>query len=402
MSDARPPVKDWATDWDHLTDDYARRAPEVLDALRATCPVAHTNRFTGAWLPTRYDDVAAIAYDTQHFSSRGTLVSDQTTFGLVLPPITLDPPLHGPIRRTLLPAFNPKVTAALEPHTRVICDRLIDAILNRTDEHADAAVDYAQHIPVELTAHMLGLPVEDGDRFRLWVHELIEQGPVDLDVSRRATSEIFDYFTTQLANRAERPGNDFVTWLLTAELTEPDGTARLLTPKERLGTLYLILVAAIDTTWSAIGSSLWHLAGHESDRRRLVAEPGLIPTAVEEFLRAYSPVSMGRLITADAEIGGCPVAAGERVLLSFPAANRDPAHFPDADLVVIDREANRHLAFGLGIHRCLGSHLARLEIRVALEAWLARIPEFSLVDVGAVEWSTGQVRGARRVPIQIG
>lgn len=116
----------------------------------------------------------------------------------------------------------------------------------------------------------------------------------------------------------------------------------------------------------------------------------------------YSPVTMGRLIAADAQIGGCPVTAGEHVLLSFPAANRDPAHFPDADRVIIDRSENRHIAFGLGIHRCLGSNTARLEMKVALECWLARIPEFSLADPAAVEWSHGQVRGARLVPIRIG
>ena len=402
MSTERPEVTDWATDWDHLTDDYARHAPQILDDLRERCPVAHTERFNGAWLPTRYDDVAAIAYDTERFSSRATVVTDQSKFGLVLPPITLDPPLHGPIRRALLPPFNPKATAALEPKIRAVCERLIDAILARTDGHADAAIDYAQHIPVELIAHLLGLPPDDGDQFRTWVYELLELGPGDADVSRRASREIFAYFDAQLADRATKSGDDLISWVCQAELTEPDGTVRLLTQRERLGSLHLILVAGIDTTWSAIGSSLWHLAHHKEDRLRLVAEPELIPIAVEEFLRMYSPVTMGRLIAADAQIGGCPVTAGEQVLLSFPAANRDPSHFPDADRVIIDRSENRHIAFGLGIHRCLGSNVARLEMKVALECWLARIPEFSLADPAAVEWSHGQVRGARLVPIRIG
>jgi cytochrome P450 len=163
--------------------------------------------------------------------------------------------------------------------------------------------------------------------------------------------------------------------------------------------LRLLLIAGIDTTWSAIGSCLWHLATHDDDRRRLVAEPGLLPTAVEEFLRAYAPVTMAREIAKETRIDGTVFKPGEMVLLSFPAANRDPAMFPDPDRVVIDRGANRHAAFGLGIHRCIGSNLARMEIRTALEEWLARIPEFRLAPDAVVTWSEGAVRGPRRVPV---
>ena len=145
-----------------------------------------------------------------------------------------------------------------------------------------------------------------------------------------------------------------------------------------LGTLALILVAGVDTTWSSIGSAMWHLATHDDDRRRLVAEPELIPTAIEELLRAYSPVTMARIVTEDTELAGCPIRAGDKVLLSFPAANRDPEAFERADEVVIDRGVNRHVAFGVGIHRCAGSNLARMELQVAVEQWLARIPEFRL------------------------
>ncbi|MEO6628715.1 MAG: cytochrome P450, partial [Aquihabitans sp.] len=163
----------------------------------------------------------------------------------------------------------------------------------------------------------------------------------------------------------------------------------------------LLLIAGIDTTWSAIGASLWHLAHHPEDRRRLIAEPELVPFAVEEFLRFYAPVTMARIAATDTEIGGCPVAERDWVLLSFPAANRDPEAFERADEFVIDRQRNRHLAFGLGIHRCLGSNLARMELRVAIEEWLKRVPDFELADPEAVRWSTGQVRGPRTLPLRI-
>ena len=140
--------------------------------------------------------------------------------------------------------------------------------------------------------------------------------------------------------------------------------------------MQLLLVAGIDTTWSGIGSCLWHLAKTPEDRRRLVQEPTLMPAAIEEFLRAYSPVTMAREVAKEAQINGCTFKAGEMVLLSFPAANRDPAMFPDADKVIIDRKENRHAAFGLGIHRCVGSNLARMEMTVAVEEFLKRIPEF--------------------------
>ena len=186
------------------------------------------------------------------------------------------------------------------------------------------------------------------------------------------------------------------TFLINAELR-----GQKLQASHIVGTMTLLLIAGIDTTWSAIGASLWHLAGNPEDRRRLVAEPGLLPIAVEEFLRAYAPVTMARLVRQDMYFGGVNMKADDWILLSFPAANRDPAQFDRADQVIIDRQINQHAAFGLGIHRCLGSHLARMELRVALQAWLERIPDFSLDDPSAVTWATGQVRGPRMLPLRI-
>jgi cytochrome P450 len=164
----------------------------------------------------------------------------------------------------------------------------------------------------------------------------------------------------------------------------------------------LLLIAGIDTTWSSIGASLWHLAKTPEDRRRLVAEPGLLPTAMEEFLRVYAPVTMARLVKEDMHWRGVDMKAEDWILLSFPSANRDPAQFERAGEVVIDREINKHAAFGLGIHRCVGSHLARMELRVALEVWLERLPEFTLADTEGVHWAPGQVRGPRTLPLRLG
>ena len=166
-----------------------------------------------------------------------------------------------------------------------------------------------------------------------------------------------------------------------------------------LGMAILTMIAGIDTTWSAIGSSLWHLATHDDDRKRLVAEPELMDTAVEELLRAYAPVTMARAVTQDIEFNGCPMKKGDKVLLNFPAANRDPSIFDHPDQVLLDRQLNRHVAFGSGIHRCAGSNLARMELRVALEEWLTRIPQFHLADRSKVQWAGGQVRGPRKLEV---
>jgi cytochrome P450 len=261
----------------------------------------------------------------------------------------------------------------------------------------DAAVDYAQEIPVRVIAHMLGVPETDGALFRKWIHEILELGITDDEALARASAEMTAYFAERMTARRTSPRDDLISYFVHARI---DG--ELMTEQHINGTLRLLLVAGIDTTWSAIGSCIWHLASHPADRERLLAEPELMPFAVEEFLRAYAPVTMAREVVAETQINGCRFEPGQMVLLSFPAANRDPKMFPDADRVVIDRKENRHAAFGLGIHRCIGSNLARMEIKVALEEWLKRIPEFRLDPAAKVTWSEGTVRGPRKLPVLFG
>jgi len=159
-------------------------------------------------------------------------------------------------------------------------------------------------------------------------------------------------------------------------------------------------VAGIDTTWSSIGAAIWHFSSHPEDRRRLAAEPDLFPGAIEEMLRFYSPVTMARVATEEVKAGDVTIKPGDRVLMNFPAANHDPAVFDEPDKVILDRERNRHIAFGIGIHRCAGSNLARMEMAIALRTWFKRMPEFELSDPDAVTWAGGQVRGPRNIPIR--
>ena len=391
-----PPVTDWATDFDHRDPRWVENPFPIWDELRGRCPVAHSARFEdGAYFASRYADVREIAYDAEHFSSRRVIVRERKVPTQPAPPITSDPPEHTPARKLLLPAFAQQAIARLEPRARDLCRELLDAI--GSAQTCDAAVDYAQHIPVRLIAHMLGVPEQDGDLFRRWIHLVLEVGISDESVILPALQEMSAYFFAEIKRRGAQRGDDLISFLLDARI---DGQP--LSEPHLVGTLRLLLIAGIDTTWSGIGASLWHLATHPEDRRRLVAEPALMPTAIEEFLRAYAPVTMAREVVKETTVGGCTFREKGQVLLSFPAANRDPAVFPDPDRVIIDRAENRHAAFGLGRHRCLGSNLARLEMTVALEEWLARFPDFRLAEGAQVTWSEGTVRGPRRLPIVLG
>ena len=394
-------VQDWGTDFDHTDPAWVADPYPILEKYRTSeCPIAHTDRYGGVWLPTTHATVSAVANDTEHFTSRSIIVSEMRPPAFlapagIAPPISSDPPYHHDARRMLLPIFSPQNIAKLEPSTRAYCDELIDQMRGR--DVVDAAQDYAQHIPVRVIANMLGLPEEDADTFRQFVNHVIEGVALPLEQRAEGMIPLFQYLQKHVEDHQANPRDDLISFLLEAEL---DG--QKLDPFQVGRTIALLLIAGIDTTWSAIGASLWHLAKTPADRERLVNEPELLPTAMEELLRAYAPVTMARLVKEDFEFNGCPMKAEEWVLLSFPAANRDPKMFENADEVIIDREPNRHAAFGLGIHRCAGSHLARMELRVALEAWLEAFPVFELADPDAVKWSAGQVRGPRVLPIRVG
>jgi cytochrome P450 len=397
------PVADWATDFSHTEPEWAADPYRIQDDLRQRCPIAHTDRFGGAWLLTRYEDISAVAYDTEHFSSRSIIMGNFRSPPEIAPiggspPITSDPPYHRDARRLLLPAFTRSAASKLEPATRAFCHSLIDAMDGR--DLVDGAADYAQHIPVRVIAEMLGFPLDDGPQFREFAENKLEG--INVPESRRVTqmSALYHYLLAQVHDHLDDPRDDLTTFLINAEM---DG--RELSASHVVGTMALLLIAGVDTTASAIGASLWHLAKTPAHTERLAAEPDLLPTAVEELLRAYAPVSMARLVKDDLRFSGVDMGvdmkAEDWVLLSYPAANRDPAQFDLADQVVIDRQINRHAAFGIGIHRCLGSHLGRMELRVALEVWLERIGEFCLADPSGVTWSSGQIRGPRTLPLHI-
>ena len=399
--ETKKPVNDWATDYDIFDPAYIKDPYSIWDELRGKCPVAHTDRWGESWMPTRYEDLFAIAQDIEHFSSLQILVApvepppgfegDQF-YGVRAPPISSDPPEHTWARRLLLPHFSIKAVSRYEEETRELCASLIDGFISKGT--ADAAADYAQQIPPRVIASMLGVPGDMAETFTGWVRNLLEIGLTTPEVRGPARRGILNFLNEQIMERRENPRDDLISRLL-AEKVDGKPVPHI----HLLGTCLLLVIAGIDTTWSSIGSALWHLAQHPEDRKRLIEEPELMPTAVEELLRAYSPVTMARVMTEDHSYGGCPMKEGDRVLMNFPAANRDPEKFADADKVLIDRAQNPHIAFGVGIHRCAGSNLARMEMRVSIEEWLKRIPDYRLADPAAVTWAGGQVRGPRQMKV---
>lgn len=382
--------------FDHMDVATMHDPYRTWDRYREECPVAWSDRHGGFWFPTRYEDLAAIAHDPATFSSR-RIVFPEIVFGMEMalqaPPITSDPPDHGPLRKLILPAFSPQRIALREPAVRAVANDLIDAFAGRGS--CDMADEYAKKVPVTVIALILGVPPEDGDLFTGWIHRVLEHGSANPADAAAAAAEMLAYFGEHIRDHRVNPRDDIIGHLIETEIDD-----RRLSDEELVGTCLLLLLAGIDTTWSTLGASILHLARTRDDRRRLAAEPDLIPTAVEEFLRAFAPAIMAREVTTETELGGQRLCPGETVLVPFPAGNRDPEIFEDADRVVIDRSVNRHQAFGVGIHRCLGSNLARLELRVAIEELLRRIPDFELVDPGAVTWSAGQIRGPRYIPIR--
>ena len=392
------PVDDWAEDFELFDPEFVKDPYPVYKDLRESgCPFAKTERRQTTFMPTTFQGVRDICSDTDMWSSFSVSVTpvpqtyddDGNRLRSI---ISSDQPEHTPERRLMLPFFSPKSVEKYREHTQELCRRLIREFIE--DGQADIAENYARQIPPRIIALILGIDPERADDFTTWVQGALELGLQDEEIREHYAAIIREFFMGEVLDRMENPGDDLISFLLQAEI---DGEPVPL-PVVR-GNIGLMLIAGIDTTWSSIGSALWHLAAHPEDRQRLVDEPELIPTAIEEFLRAYSPVTMARVAAKDGMLGDREVKEGDRVVLTFNAANRAPEVFENPEEVIIDRQKNRHIAFGSGIHRCAGSNLARMEMTVAIEEFLKAIPEFELADPDAVTWAGGQVRGPRNLPV---
>ena len=336
------------------------------------------------------------------FSSNMSAVDLQNVRPLI--PLQIDPPDHKNYRRVLDPLFSPKRMALLEEPITALANDLIDRFDGR--DEIDFAADFSIPFPSQVFLTLLGLPQDELPKFLAMKDGIIRPDHVtgkdrfhDVAVAhQRATAlSIYDYFDAVLDERAVEPRDDLLSTFLATEL---DG--RPLTRHEILDICFLFLIAGLDTVTASLDCFFAYLAEHPEQRRRLVEDPSLIPSAVEELLRWETPV-MGviRVATEDTELGGCPISAGQNVSVLLGSANTDDDEFGDGDEVRLDRDPNRHLAFGGGVHRCLGSHLARQELRVALRVWHSRIPDYSLAPGAQLQYTTG-IRSVDRFPMVLG
>jgi cytochrome P450 len=393
--DAGSAVPGMDIEFDHWSSKMAYSPYDVWARLRNDCPVARTPRHGGFYVLSRYEDVFAAALDTDLFSSDGD------GLGVAIPPqelrplypIDLDPPHHTKYRQLLNPFFNMRAVARLSDDIRAIARELIAKFPDQGS--FDVAAAFTLPLPRRVGFKMLSFPESLTDE----VSELVEAIMSDVaDRQGEAAPRLFGVLSQLLADRKSAPRQDDL--FDTVVFGEVDGVP--VDDKQSFGMLVLLLMGGLSTTSAALAMMIEWLADHPEDRKRLREHPELHNLAVDEFVRYSSPVAhIGRTVMADTEVRGCPVAKGSRVLLSFGSANRDDREFERADEVIVDRQPNRHAGFGIGPHRCIGSHLAKLQIKIALEEVLASLPEFHVHDYGQTHWVGSESRMMDRLILAV-
>jgi cytochrome P450 len=347
----------------------------------------------GFWVFTRMSPIRGAFQQPTIFSSAAVVETEPEPPYRWIPEM-LDPPEHTRFRQLLAPRFAPGRVAAMERRARERCVELLEAIAPRGE--CDFLEDFSRKYPTSIFMELMGLPVAEADKFLDWQTAIATELRDDPTRSRamQAMNEVTAYFAELIELRRAEPRDDLVSYMLRCTIDdEPIEHADL------LAVFLLLFNAGLDTVTQQLAYSFFHLATHADDREQIVADPSVIPTAIEEFLRYYAIVAPARKVVQDADVGGCPVRTGDMVFLPICTANRDPDVFGNPDDVQIGREPNPHIAFGAGPHRCLGSHLARLEMRVALEEWHQRIPDYELRPGAAVLEHGGSVMGLENLPL---
>ena len=378
---------------DHPYDVYRR--------LRDTAPVHRIAGSDGkpAWLVTRYDDVReALANPLLSLDKKHALPGNHR--GLALPPaldanlLNMDPPDHTRIRRLVGRAFTPRRVEQLRAPIRETADQLLDAL--GTHGRTDLMASYATPLPITVICDLLGVPHEHRRDFRVWTNPLVTPDPASPDVTKQAVMAMLGFFTGLLADKRKEPADDLLSDLIAVQ-EEGDR----LTEDELMSLAFLILFAGYENTVQLIGNAVSTLLRHPEQLAALRTDPSRLPAAVEEFARHEGPalLAIRRFPVEDVTIGEVVVPAGETVLLSLSAANRDPSRFPDPDRLDIGRDTSGHLALGHGIHYCLGAPLARMETEIALAALLERLPDLALEEA-APRWRPSlRSRGLLTLPV---
>lgn len=360
------------------TQDAADRPHATYARIRSECPVSREAGWGGGGDHTvyvsRYEDVMWALRHPEVFSSAPGAVNIGQEHPLI--PLQVDPPEHAKYRRMLDPEFSPARMRALEPDVRALVNQLVDTFVDRGE--CDFHEEFATPLPSAIFLRLMGMSQDDLPQFLQWRDDTIRPDTDDMEEARRIRdrvgAEIQAYFDRALDEKAANPDDGLMSRIAVGEV---DG--RPLTRGEQLGMCHLLMLGGLDTVTATLDCMVAYLATHPDRRRALLDDPALVDTVVEELLRSETPVVMvPRLVAQDATIGGVEVKAGDTAVMILGAADTDEAEFPHAETVDFGREKNRHLAFGAGPHRCLGSHLARMELRVAIQEFHARIPEYRI------------------------
>jgi cytochrome P450 len=396
-SDASTTTAETAHDPGYATIDFEYRhggtaAGEhfrLFDELREQYPFFKTTADQGWWTVTRADLIREAYQRPDVFCNAAVVVSDPDPMYLWIPEM-LDGAPHKNWRQLLAPYFSPGAIAKMEGRVRQRCIDLIDSFVSNGS--CDFLNDFARKYPTTIFMELMGLPVGEAEKFMEW-EDMILHGPppgatLDEANERRMNGmlAVMGYFSELVGLRRTDPQDDLVTFVVNARI---DGEP--IPDNDILAFCLLMFMAGLDTVAMQLCWSFLHLATHPNDRARLVADPSLIPTATEEFLRAFAFVVPSRRVTQDIDFHGCPMKAGDMVLLPLCSATRDPRAFERPDEVIIDRSPNPHIAFGAGPHRCLGSTLARQELHVAFEEWHRRIPDYRVADEAVITEHGGQL-----------
>ncbi|KAA9156757.1 cytochrome P450 [Amycolatopsis acidicola] len=368
--------------------------------LSARGPLVYSERYGGHWIVTRYQEIHDVLRDPATFSSFPNNLIPHGA-GKFLP-LEVDPPEHTAYRHALQPLFNPNRMKALAPRIREIVNELIDGFAARGE--AEYISEFAHEMPARVFLALMGWPVEDAPMFTEMTDITLQGKPglseeENVKVRAEAAQQIFGYFGNVIADRRSRPDADDITKAIIDTPVEFEDGKRALTDEELSNMFFLLLIAGLHTVQGSLAWGVMHLSDHPEKRQELVGNPDIIPTAVEEILRIEAAVSPGRRVTKDTELGGLRLREGDQLLLVLAGANRDAAEFEDPGVLDLHRTPNRHMSFGSGPHRCLGSHLARVELTIAFEELYRRLPDLR-VDSGKPSIShPSQVRGVAALPV---
>lgn len=386
----------FVTRFDHQHPDFTPdTAPEVYAELRSRCPVAHTDAHGGYWVLTRYADVLNAAKDHETYSSAGGVFIPRPDGVPPFPPIEFDPPMHTALRNLMRPPLTSAEVKTIEPHIRSLVRELVEPLAQRRD--GDLVGELAVPLPLRVLSVVVGFSARATDRIRALSEELWA-GMGSAEDSSNFLPAYAQLLAEEIGTVRAEPRGDYLSWLVTQQIGD-----RPVSDEELIGILASLAIAGHETTMNSAANLLLHLARTPTDQARLRAEPDLIPLAVEEGLRCWSAtVNFARTLTRPVTIDGVTIPAGERVLLVYQAANRDPEEFDDPETFRLDRKPNHHLAFGQGIHFCLGAQLGRAELRILLEELVHNAPPFTLTGDAPRYFEGGVHQCVKSVPVVFG